>query len=121
MTGYDDGRIINTVINVVIDVTDIDESEPHAAAAGDPDPGVGRWSPAAREVAENSPGGTHVGAAVAAQGGDGEPLTYAISGDAAFTIDAASGQISVAEGAFLDHERTPSYTVTVSVSDGKDA
>ncbi|MDE0194174.1 MAG: fibronectin type III domain-containing protein, partial [bacterium] len=120
LAGYD-GRIVHTVISVVIDVTDVDESSPTPPPPVTPIPELTLES-GAREVAENSPGGTHVGAAVAAQGGDGEPLTYAISGDAAFTIDAATGQISVADGAgpFLDHESTPSYTVTVSVSDGKD-
>ncbi|MDE2640993.1 MAG: cadherin domain-containing protein, partial [Chloroflexota bacterium] len=119
VAGYD-GRILNTVISVVIDVTDVDESSPTPPPAVTPAPALTLES-GSRAVAENSPGGTHVGAAVAAQGGDGEPLTYAISGDAAFSIDAATGQISVAEGALLDHESTPSYTVSVSVSDGKDA
>ena len=118
LAGYD-GRIVHTVIDVVIDVTDVDESDPTPPPPVTPIPELTLES-GSREVAENSPGVTHVGAAVAAQGGDGEPLTYAISGDAAFTIDAATGQISVAEGALLDHESTPSYTVTVSVSDGKD-
>ena len=52
---------------------------------------------------------------------DGDTLTYAISGADEFAIDAATGQISVAQGANLDYESVTSYTVTVSVSDGVDA
>ncbi|MXY98465.1 MAG: hypothetical protein F4Z29_12135, partial [Gemmatimonadetes bacterium] len=67
VTGYD-GRIVNTLINVVIDVTDVDESNPTPPPPVTPIPELTLES-GAREVAENSPGGTHVGAAVAAQGG----------------------------------------------------
>ena len=74
-----------------------------------------------RSIAENSPAGTPVGAPVTATDSDGDPLTYALSGASAFIIDAASGQIRVADGAVLDYETTTSYTVTVSVTDGKDA
>ena len=74
-----------------------------------------------REVAENAPGGTLVGAPVAATDSDGDALTYALSGATEFVIDAATGQIRVAAGAALDYETTTAYTVTVSVTDGKDA
>ena len=73
-----------------------------------------------REVAENSPAGSAVGAAVTATDRDGDSLTFSLSGSAAFTIAATTGQISVADGATLDHETTSSYTVTVSVTDSKD-
>ena len=53
-----------------------------------------------------------------ARGGNGDALTYSLSGSGAFTIDAATGQIRVATGAVLDHETTQSHTVTVSVTDG---
>ena len=105
-----DGHIVNAVITVTINVTDVYEAPP-------PTPAL-ELDPASREVAENAPGATPVGAPVAARGGNGDPLTYSLSGSGAFTIDAASGQIRVAAGAVLDHETTPSHTVTVSVTDG---
>ena len=74
-----------------------------------------------RQVAENSGGGTVVGAAVTANDANDTTLSYSLSGAAEFAIAAASGQISVAQGAELDFETTSSYTVTVNVSDGKDA
>ena len=75
--------------------------------------------PASREVAENAPReGRSVGAPVTARGGNGDPLTYSLSGSGAFTIDATTGQIRVASGAVLDYESTTSHTVTVSVTDG---
>ncbi|MDE2869003.1 MAG: fibronectin type III domain-containing protein [Chloroflexota bacterium] len=72
-------------------------------------------------MTENAPGGTLVGAPVSASDSDGDALTYALSGATEFVIDAASGQIRVAAGATLDYETTTSYTVTVSVTDGKNA
>ena len=78
----------------------------------------------ARSVAENSPAGTAVGDPVTGTPyDDGDPdtddaLTYTLTGEAAtsgaFVIDAASGQISVAEGATLDYETKSSYTGKVN-------
>ena len=81
-----------------------------------------------REVAEDATGGAAVGAPVVAtdlNAGDSAvnaPLSYSLSGrDAAtFTIDAASGQISLASGVALDYESKRSYRVTVEVTDGHD-
>ncbi len=78
-------------------------------------------APAGLEVAENSPAGTAVGDPVPATDPEGDTLTFALSGAAEFSIDPATGQITVAEGAALDHESASSYTVTVTVSDGLDA
>ena len=75
---------------------------------------------AARSVDENTPAGTSLGDPITATDGDGDTLTYAMSGSDAFTID-ASGQIAVASGADLDYETQASYTLTVSVHDGKNA
>ena len=71
-------------------------------------------------MAENSAAGTAVGAPVAATDADNDTLAYSMTGtDAAlFSIDTATGQLSVAQGAALDYETTTSYTVTVSVTDG---
>ena len=81
-----------------------------------------------REVAENSTGGTAVGAPVEAtdlNAGDSavnDPLAYSLSGTdaASFTIDAGTGQIRLAEGVTLDYEGKRSYRVTVEVTDGRD-
>ena len=74
-----------------------------------------------RSVDENAAAGTSVGQPIIATDPDGDPLTYALSGSGAFAIDASSGQISVASGAALDHETQESYTLTVTVSDGRNA
>ena len=119
-SGLADDHIINAIISVVIDVTagdgpPDDGNDPPSFDDQPGDPGT------VRQVAENAPGGTLVGAPVTASDLDGDALTYALSGSTAFVIDAASGQIRVAAGAVLDYETTTSYTVTVSVTDGKDA
>ena len=59
-------------------------------------------------VVENTPGGTAVGETVTGTPYNGEPLTYTLTGNAKdsgkFVIDAATGQISVAEDATIDYE-----------------
>ena len=72
-----------------------------------------------RSVAENTAGGTAIGAVIpAATDADNDPLTYAIGGaDAAsFAFNASTRQISTQ--AALDHETKSSYAVTVTASDG---
>lgn len=118
--GHSDDRIVNAIITVVIDVFAADGSP----TGGNNPPGFG-GSPGdpgtVREMAENAPGGTLVGAPVTATDADGDALTYALSGASALVIDAATGQIRVADGATLDYETTTPYSVTVTVTDGKDA
>ena len=74
-----------------------------------------------REVPENSPGGTNVGAPVAAT--DPDPLSYSFveGGDEAlFGIVEGTGQITVGTGAALDYESGDTlYTVSVEASDGE--
>ncbi len=72
-----------------------------------------------RSVAENSPGGTHVGAPVAAVDPNGDRLFYDISGDHVTLFDFASGsgQISVAVGTELDYETQDSYQFVVEAKD----
>ena len=72
-----------------------------------------------RGVDENAATGSNVGSPVTATNADGDALTYTLSGSNAFAIDASSGQITVQ--AALDYETQNSYSLTVSVSDGKDA
>ena len=66
-----------------------------------------------RSVAENSPGGTRVGAPVAADDPKGDRLTYMVGGtDAAFfEIDASSGRLQTKD--WLNYEVTAVYGLTV--------
>ena len=92
-----------------------------AADTTNAEPSFPSSAPAALSVAENSPAGTEVGT-VAAVDEDGDTLTYALGSNGSdhepFAVDAA-GLITVASGATLDHEAEASYSVTVSVHDGK--
>ena len=74
-----------------------------------------------RSVPENSTADTTVGTAVVASDPENKTLSYRLSGDNNFTIDSATGQIRVASGAALDHERRPTHTVVVTASDPSDA
>ena len=78
---------------------------------------------ATRSVAENTGAGEDIGAPVeATDDDDGDALTYSISGGtdaSSFEIVAASGQLQTRSA--LDFETKSSYSVTVSVSDSKDA
>ena len=74
---------------------------------------------ATRRVEENSAAGTAVGTPVAATDVEDATLAYTLGGDdaASFTIDAATGQISVGAGLELDFETESSYTVEVTATD----
>ena len=76
-------------------------------------------TPATRTVAENTAAGVNIGNPIAATDPDSDTLTYSLRGvDAgSFDIVAESGQLQTK--AALDHETRNSYTVTVSVHDGK--
>ena len=71
-------------------------------------------------MAENSPAGTFVGTPVAATDADGDALTYSLSGSS--RVHHRLGQRSDHGGLWrdADYETTSSYSVTVTVSDGKD-
>ncbi len=74
-----------------------------------------------RSVAENTAAGEPVGDPVSATDEESDALTYSLTGTdaASFDFDTASGQIKVKDA--LDYESgNTSYTVTVSVHDGKD-
>ena len=86
-------------------------------------------SDVAREVDENTPGGTNIGDPIVASDPESNTLTYSLSGtdSALFSVGVSTGQISVGTGTVLDFE-SPSdsggdnvYDLTVKVSDGKDA
>ena len=69
-------------------------------------------------VNENSAAATGVGSVVASDADAGQTLTYSIlESGSPFVIDAATGAISVADGASLDFEGLATYQVTVQVSD----
>ena len=71
-------------------------------------------------IDENSAEGTEVGTVAASDPDAGDILTYVISAGneaGAFTIDAATGAITVANSAPLDFETTESFELTVTVSD----
>ncbi len=73
-----------------------------------------------RSVAENTEAGQSIGTPVAATDSDtSDTLTYSLSGTdaASFDIVSTSGQLQTK--ATLDYEIKTSYTVTVSVDDGK--
>ena len=73
-----------------------------------------------REVSENQPRGTDVGAPVAATDANGEELSYGLAGTDVllFRIDGMTGQIETRRS--LDHEARQSYALMVSASDGTD-
>ena len=79
---------------------------------------VGGFANVTRSVAENSAADTDVGDLVTGTPYGTETLTYTLTGETAtsgaFEIDSATGQISVAEGATLDHEAKSSYTGKVN-------
>ena len=75
--------------------------------------------PATFSIAENSPNGTPVGTVTFADA-DNDNLTLSItSGNTggAFTIDASTGAITVANSSALDFETTPTFNLTVRVQD----
>ncbi len=72
-------------------------------------------------VAENAAAGTVIGDADAMDV-DGDSLTYAITSgneDGAFAINAATGEISVADPSRLDHENVSERVLGITVEDGK--
>ena len=99
-------------IDVTITVTDVNEAPAFPAS-----------ETGARSIPENTAAGQNIGSAVAAEDpDDGDTLTYSLDETAAasFEIDTSTGQLKTK--AALDYEGgTTSYTVTVSVQDGKDA
>ena len=74
-------------------------------------------------IAEGSAFGTVVGTVAASDEDAGDTLSWAITGGNvgnAFEIDAASGEITVLTPAALDFETTPSFGLTVEVTDSHD-
>ena len=106
---YDDGHGTGKTASAV---------SPEAVIAS-PGPPQFAVAAAVRSVDENSAAGTSVGDPITATDDDNDPLTYALTGtDAgAFSFDTATGQITVKDA--LNYETKHTYSVTVTVSDGK--
>src|SRR5207237_1186256 len=71
-------------------------------------------------VAENSANGTVVGTILASDVDTGQTRTFAVTGgtgQAAFAVNATTGEITVANSAALDLEPTPSFTLDGTVTD----
>ena len=68
------------------------------------------------DVYDVTPGGAKFGAPVTATDADGDTLTYTLSGtdDASFTIDSATGQLSLHADTTLD---AATYSITVTATD----
>ena len=88
-----------------------------AAPAPLNEPPVFSSNTAARDVDENTPADTNIGAAFAATDPNNDTLTYSLddTSRATFGIDASSGQLRTR--APLNFEVKSSYTVTVTVTD----
>ncbi len=94
-------------IDVAISVTDANDA-----------PVFTNGTTTTRAIAENTASGQNIGTAVAATDQDGDTITYTLSGTDAtsFSIVSTSGQLQTS--AALDYETKPSYSVTVTASDG---
>ena len=72
-------------------------------------------------IPENSPNGTVVGTVTFTDAEPGQNHTFAFAPGGnpgnAFAIDPSTGQITVANSAALDFETTPTFTLTVQVTD----
>ncbi len=73
----------------------------------------------ANTVAENAVTGTVVGTVSGTDPDAGDTVTYSLTDNAGgrFAINSSTGVITVADGALLDYESTPSHNVIVRVTD----
>ncbi|MGH8592219.1 MAG: cadherin domain-containing protein, partial [Gammaproteobacteria bacterium] len=91
---------------VTVNLTDVNEA---------PVPTGGPFS-----IAENSPNTTSVGSVAAGDPDAGQTHTFAITGGntgGTFAINTMTGAITVASSSALDFETTPSFSLTVEVTD----
>ena len=98
-------------ITVTINVTDVVENNAPVFTEG---------TSTSRSIAENTPAGQNIGTPVAATDADtSNTLTYRLGGTDAsvFAIVNSTGQLQT--NLALNYERKPTYTVIVTVSDGK--
>ncbi|MBW3595968.1 MAG: tandem-95 repeat protein, partial [Planctomycetes bacterium] len=94
--------------DLAVTVTDVDEFDASPIADADP---------AADAVDENAANGAAVGVTAFASDGDAtnSAITYSLDDDAGgrFTIDAAGGMVTVADGSLLDREAAASHAIIV--------
>ena len=113
-------------ISVTVSLTDVDESQGTSPQQQQSEqvnqaPNFDANIVTTLEVAENSPAGTNVGAAIAATNPDeGDTLAYSLSGTdaASFEIGSTTGQITTKTGVTYDYEDKSAYSLAVDVSDG---
>ena len=115
ITGEDSDTLRVSVINPASSTVTFSASDPYGGQVSRTVTITGRGG-VTRSVPENSAAGTAVGDPVTGTPHGTETLSYTLTGDAAdaFTIDSASGQISVKQGATLDYETENSYTGQVN-------
>ncbi len=99
--------IATDTIGVTINISNV--NEPPVFATG---------SPTTHTVAENTASGENIGTAYSATDVDGDTLTYTLGGTDAnvFSIERTTGQLKTRSA--LDYETKPTYTLTITVSDG---
>ena len=96
--------------NITIDLEDVNDNAPVVADQG-------------FAVDENSDNGTAVGTILATDADPNDVLSFAVTGGtgaSAFTVDAASGAITVVDPGQLDREAADSLTLEVTVTDDGD-
>ena len=105
-----------TTITVAINVVEVTESVVEATENRAPVFTAG--SSTTRSVLEGTGSGIAIGSAISATDADGDTLTYTLGGTDAssFSIVSTSGQLQT--NAALHYETKPSYSVTITVSDG---
>ena len=106
-----DGNNGTDTINVTINVIDVNENVAPMFTEG---------ATATRTIAENTVAGTNIGSPIGATDANvGDTLIYTLSGTdaASFAIVDSTGQLQTK--AALDFETTTSYSVMITVSDGK--
>ena len=106
----DTGEVTDNTITVTILVSNVSSANAPVFTDG---------ASTTRNVARNTPAGRNIGAPVAATDADNDRLAYSLGGPdrARFDIDASFGQLRTRSA--VTGFRRPSYTVFVSVSDGK--
>jgi hypothetical protein len=70
-------------------------------------------------IEENSANGSHVGFVTTEDSDAGETFSYSLTDSAGgrFAVNAATGEITVADGTLLDYDTASSHTITVRVTD----
>ena len=103
-----DGTNTDTLA-VTVTVTDVNEPPQFAGSS------------TARSAADGTGGGENIGAPVEATDPEGDTLTYSLGGTDASSFDIATSTGQLTTKSTLDRAAKSSYSVTVSVTDGKDA